>query len=433
LIPGTFAGCAPRVDTKPVWVNDVHSGLNKTLVAKIERPPAADRLREVIVAAREARLPVSIGGGRHAMGGQQFGRATIHVDMTGLDRVIDFDRESGEVEVESGIQWPQLVDWLEKEQGTGSRPWGIVQRQTGADRVCVGGALAANAHGRGFAKKPIVEDVLAFTLMNPSGELLRCSRTENSDLFRLAVGGYGLFGPMTTVRLKLGPRRRVERVTDTVETKDLARHFDERIADGFVSGDLQLTTDLNSEAALREGISVCDRPVADDAPNGSSSSSSRPTRDPDESDEPPNSSEMITEICVPRGELLVFLEEVRADFLEHDVTPVRGMVRLIERDDETYLPWAKDRFACVTFGLRVDHDRRGLKKAPDDFRRLIDRGLERGGGYYLAYHRWAARRQVLAGYPELPEFLRLKQEHDPEERFQSEWYRHYRTMFADIL
>jgi hypothetical protein len=35
LIPGTFAGCAPRVDTKPVWVNDVHSGLNKTLVAKI--------------------------------------------------------------------------------------------------------------------------------------------------------------------------------------------------------------------------------------------------------------------------------------------------------------------------------------------------------------------------------------------------------------
>ncbi len=433
MIPGTFAGCAPRVDTKPVWVNDVHSGLNKTLVAKIERPPAADRLREVIVAAREARLPVSIGGGRHAMGGQQFGRATIHVDMTGLDRVIDFDRESGEVEVESGIQWPQLVDWLEKEQGTGSRPWGIVQRQTGADRVCVGGALAANAHGRGFAKKPIVEDVLAFTLMNPSGELLRCSRTENSDLFRLAVGGYGLFGPMTTVRLKLGPRRRVERVTDTVETKDLARHFDERIADGFVSGDLQLTTDLNSEAALREGISVCDRPVADDAPNGSSSSSSRPTRDPDESDEPPNSSEMITEICVPRGELLVFLEEVRADFLEHDVTPVRGMVRLIERDDETYLPWAKDRFACVTFGLRVDHDRRGLKKAPDDFRRLIDRGLERGGGYYLAYHRWAARRQVLAGYPELPEFLRLKQEHDPEERFQSEWYRHYRTMFADIL
>jgi FAD/FMN-containing dehydrogenase len=433
LIPGTFAGCAPRVDTKPVWVNDVHSGLNKTLVAKIERPPAADRLREVIVAAREARLPVSIGGGRHAMGGQQFGRATIHVDMTGLDRVIDFDRESGEVEVESGIQWPQLVDWLEKEQGTGSRPWEIVQRQTGADRVCVGGALAANAHGRGFAKKPIVEDVLAFTLMNPSGELLRCSRTENSDLFRLAVGGYGLFGPMTTVRLKLGPRRRVERVTDTVETKDLARHFDERIADGFVSGDLQLTTDLDSEAALREGISVCDRPVADDAPNGSSSSSSRLTRDPDESDEPPNSSEMITEICVPRGELPVFLEDVRADFLEHDVTPVRGMVRLIERDDETYLPWAKDRFACVTFGLRVDHDRRGLKKAPDDFRRLIDRGLERGGGYYLAYHRWAARRQVLAGYPELPEFLRLKQEHDPEERFQSEWYRHYRTMFADIL
>ena len=31
------------------------------------------------------------------------------------------------------------------------------------------------------------------------------------------------------------------------------------------------------------------------------------------------------------------------------------------------------------------------------------------------------------------EFLRLKKRYDPEERFQSDWYRHYRTMFADIL
>jgi hypothetical protein len=29
----------------------------------------------------------------------------------------------------------------------------------------------------------------------------------------------------------------------------------------------------------------------------------------------------------------------------------------------------------------------------------------------------------------MPEFLALKRQHDPDERFQSTWYRHYRHMF----
>ena len=37
--------------------------------------------------------------------------------------------------------------------------WGIVQKQTGADRLSLGGALACNAHGRGLALKPIVDQV----------------------------------------------------------------------------------------------------------------------------------------------------------------------------------------------------------------------------------------------------------------------------------
>ena len=61
------------------------------------------------------------------------------------------------------------------------------------------------------------------------------------------------------------------------------------------------------------------------------------------------------------------------------------------------------------------------------------RGIERGGSYYLTYHRWARREQVETCYPQFAEFLRKKIEHDPDERFQSEWYRHYREMFANAL
>jgi hypothetical protein len=64
---------------------------------------------------------------------------------------------------------------------------------------------------------------------------------------------------------------------------------------------------------------------------------------------------------------------------------------------------------------------------------IIDRALELGGSYYLTYHRWARKDQVLKAYPQMPEFLRLKKKYDPEERFQSDWYRHYREMFKNKL
>ncbi len=142
---------------------------------------------------------------------------------------------------------------------------------------------------------------------------------------------------------------------------------------------------------------------------------------------------MITEVYVPRGALPRFLADVRADFRRHDVDLIYGTIRLIERDDESFLAWARERWACIIFNLHVVHTEAGLAHAAAAFRRLIDHAIRYGGSYYLTYHRWATRTQVEACYPQFGDFLRLKRRHDPEERFQSEWYRHYRAMFADVL
>jgi hypothetical protein len=83
--------------------------------------------------------------------------------------------------------------------------------------------------------------------------------------------------------------------------------------------------------------------------------------------------------------------------------------------------------------LHVDHDDNGKRQAADHFRRLIDRAIEFRGSYFLTYHRWASRRQVEACHPRMAEFLRLKRRYDPGEVFQSDWYRHYKQMFADQL
>ena len=79
------------------------------------------------------------------------------------------------------------------------------------------------------------------------------------------------------------------------------------------------------------------------------------------------------------------------------------------------------------------HSPEGLKRAAEAFRRLIAMAVRCGGTYYLTYHRYATRDQIEKCYPEFVQFLKLKKKYDPEERFQSDWYRHYRTVFADSI
>jgi hypothetical protein len=82
------------------------------------------------------------------------------------------------------------------------------------------------------------------------------------------------------------------------------------------------------------------------------------------------------------------------------------------------------------FNLHVEHTPSAISRVADTFRALIDLAIDHGGSYYLAYHRWARPDQVLACYPQMPEFLSLKREYDSGELFQSEWYRHYRDVFG---
>ncbi len=457
-------------------VNDVHSGLNATSVREIHRPQSVDILRATIRTARANGDAVSIAGGRHAMGGQQFGAGTSLIDMNGMTRVLEFDSAAGEIEVEAGMQWPELYRYLGDAQRSRPRAWTFRQKQTGADRLSIGGALGANVHGRQLKWGPFVNDVAAFTLVDHQGNMRRCSRTENAELFRAAIGGYGLFGAISSVRLRLAPRHKVRRTVEVMDVEALPAMFERRIAEGYEFGDFQFATELDSEALLRRGVFSCYQPVDDATPmpegrrelsvenwsellylahadrarafqlysthylatSGqvywsdehqlSTYVDDYHARLADRLGDYAHGGEMITEIYVPRDALVKFLADVRADFRAQRTDLIYGTIRLIEREDETLLAWAREPWACVIFNLHVNRTEAGVAKAQQEFRRLIDRGLEQGGTYYLTYHRWATREQVLAAYPRFPEFLRAKRRLDPTERFQSDWYRHYKAM-----
>jgi len=73
------------------------------------------------------------------------------------------------------------------------------------------------------------------------------------------------------------------------------------------------------------------------------------------------------------------------------------------------------------------HTPSGIEHSAEAFRRLVELAARRHGRYYLTYHRFVSRRQLESCYPEFRAFLAEKRRFDPQERFQSDWYRHYRN------
>lgn len=456
-----------------VLCNDIHSKLNPTLVSEVVFPKTE---REVIEAVRRAKAlgkAVSICGGRHAMGGQQFGENTILLDMTSLDDVGFLDREKGTVEAGTGIRWPALIETLHARQKSGETVWTIRQKQTGADNLTLGGALASNIHGRGLDMKPFVEDVEAFRIVDAEGAVHQCSRSENGELFALAIGGYGCFGVVTAVTLRLAPRIKLRRIVEVTTLDLLPAAIRERIANGCLYGDFQFSIDENSEDFLWKGVLSTYRPVSGDSPVPEAQEKLGAARWEElvrmahhERDKvfaaysgyylsthgnlywsdthqlgvylddyhlklhggcP--ASEMITELYVPHEALIPFMKEARKLLRNAAMPVIYGTMRLVRRDDESFLPWAKTDCACVIFNLHTEHTGAGIALAKETFRSLISLDLGHSGSYFLTYHRWEEKEQIEAAYPGFANFLREKSRRDPSGRFQSEWWRHHRDLF----
>ena len=452
-----------------ISVNDMQGQLSGTLVYKIVTPDTIEGVHEAMKLAQSEERGLCISGGRHSMGSQAFAAEGVLVDTRKLAKVLALDNEKGLIEVEAGMQWPELLATLHQ------TPWAFHQKQSGVDRVTIGGSLSANMHGSDLSSPPFVSDIESFKLLTAKGQLVNCSRTENAELFRLAIGGYGVFGFVYSATLRLVRRRKLERIADIRSVDGLAANFVDRVRDGFVAGEFHLNPDELSPDFLRRGVFVAYRPVGDERPmpevprelgevdwrqllflaHTEKSNAFRRyadfciatsgqlywSDDVQMSRYPENyhrdidrrvsgrGSDILTEIYCARDRLEAFLAEVRAYALRARTDLIAASVRLIEPDSETYLPWAREPYACVTFNVHVDRTSTGLIRVSDALRAMIDIGLRYGGSYSLAYHRYALRRQIDACYPRFGDFLRLKRRHDPTEIFQSDWYRAYKKLY----
>jgi len=455
-------------------VNDMHSQLNQTTVKHRLTPANAAELRCAIKSAGATNNRVCVAGGRHAMGAQQFLQQGILVDTNAMKNILDFDQERGLIEVESGILWPDLIAYLKRTQTAGKPQWSIAQKQTGCDRLSIGGALSANIHGRALTKPPFIDDIENFTIVMTEGETIRCSRREHYDLFKLAIGGYGLFGIAASATLRLVRKSVLRRSVEVTDAAEVISKLDTLSKHGATYGDFQFAIDNKSNDFLRRGILSAYTPVetanstrnkmlsledwhqllhlahTDKAAAFHSYSKYYLSTDGQLYDSDVfqlatyvdnyhrslnhlpglSGTELISELYVPRCDLAHFLGEAANLLRDQGANVIYGTVRLIERDTESYLAWATQSWACVVLNLHVEHSPHGIASASRSFTSLIDLAIKFGGSYYLTYHRFASRHQLLSCYPQLPEFLKLKLKYDPNALFASDWYDHCQKLVA---
>ncbi|WP_143884149.1 FAD-binding oxidoreductase [Chryseobacterium binzhouense] len=134
-----------------------------------------------------------------------------------LNKFISFDRLNGIIECESGVL---LSDVLEI-----SVPQGYFLMVTpGTKFITIGGAIASDVHGKGI--HCFSECLIEFSLMNESGDVLKCSRDENSEKFWATIGGMGLTGIILSAKFRLKKIETAYIRQESIKAKNLDEIFE---------------------------------------------------------------------------------------------------------------------------------------------------------------------------------------------------------------
>ena len=174
---------------KPNFEKKVTNWGNYPVVEKeIKAEEDYDKIRDFLKNHNEV---IARGNGR-CYGDASLGEAIFSTKR--LNKFISFDRINGVLECEAGVLLSEILEV--------AVPQGYFLMVTpGTKLITIGGAIASDVHGKGI--HCFSECLIEFSIMIENGEILKCSREENSDKFWATIGGMGLTGIILSAKIKL--------------------------------------------------------------------------------------------------------------------------------------------------------------------------------------------------------------------------------------
>jgi FAD binding domain len=223
------AGAMIAAATKPSLGNadqrtviDDASRLNPTPVAvhlTVPTDKEADlvaRLRAELKAAASAKRPFAAAVARHSMGGQSIPRDGTAITFT--KGSCEINSSAMTFRASAGATWRDVIATLDK---SGYSP---AVMQSNCD-FGVGSTFCVNAHGWPVPYGPFGSTVRAVRIMLADGSIVECSPEKNSELFNLAMGGYGLFGVVLGVEAAMAPNVLLKPTFERLTSRDFAQRF----------------------------------------------------------------------------------------------------------------------------------------------------------------------------------------------------------------
>lgn len=426
-------------------------------VAKSVRPENVD---ELSAAVRAWPGRIAIGGGRYSMGGQIATAGGLHIDMRGLTRIVWCRPSVRAIRVQAGATWRQIQGVIDPHDLS------IKIMQSYAN-FTVGGSVSVNCHGRYVGAGPVGNSVRALKLMLADGSLVEASRTENTELFRAAIGGYGACGVIVEVEIDLVPNIKIKRYVETLTRASYFDHFLRNIArdktavmhnadllpprfNQAISVTWRETNEALTEPArlideggryaveqdaiwlLTEvpGMSSLRKKIAH--PLLSATSAVRWRNHEASLDvaslEPRTrriSTYVLQEYFIPCQYGEAFAETLAKTLRLHSVEALNISIRHSPPDKTSALPWAAVEVFSFVVYFKQGTDRAATEKVRTWTRDLISAALSFNGRYYLPYQIVATKTQFEQAYPEIAALRALKARVDPMQRFSNSLWERY--------
>lgn len=195
-------------------------GMASRSMAHVWRPSTKDALAKVFDAARNAGRTVAFKGAGRSYGDAFQNTEGIVLDLSRMNRILDWNPETGIVTVEPGVRLCDLWRYI-IEDGY----WPPVV--SGTMFTTIGGCASMNIHGKNaYSAGPFGSFIKEFEFLTPDGALRSVTRESDPDLFHGAISGFGMLGCFTKITLKM---KRIHSGNLEVQPKRV-RDFDEMIA-----------------------------------------------------------------------------------------------------------------------------------------------------------------------------------------------------------
>lgn len=159
----------------------------------------AEQVAALLRCAQQFGVPVTTRGGGLTTEGESVAFGGVLLDMTGMSRVLEVNREALTARVETGIFWASLAEHLRK-HGLDylSAPLNLTSTVGGSINV---GGIDVNSPRLGCS----ADQVIALKLVTPTGDIVECSDSDNAEHFQRAILGYGQWGVIVEATLKVRP------------------------------------------------------------------------------------------------------------------------------------------------------------------------------------------------------------------------------------